>query len=331
MLQKSFLFLERRTGFFGQRIDRRMPDALRLLTTAAADDLAFEAEIVPVSLFWGRAPDRERSWFRLAIAEDWDIGGRFRKLLSLMLNGRNLLVLLGEPLPLQLTLMETRGMPRGPRRLWRQLRMQFRNQRAATIGPDLSHRRTIVAEVLRTKPVRDACARTPSTKKLKRREALKVARGYAVRDRGQLLARVRHLHGGRARPPVEPPVRRCRARQLRRACSRSTEGNEIVYVPCHRSHMDYLLLSYVVYHKGYAVPHIAAGINLNMPVVGSFLRRGGAFFLRRSFGGNADSTPRCSRSTSAPSSPAVIRSNTSSRAAAAAPAACCSRRPACCR
>ncbi|MCK7491600.1 MAG: 1-acyl-sn-glycerol-3-phosphate acyltransferase [Comamonadaceae bacterium] len=65
------------------------------------------------------------------------------------------------------------------------------------------------------------------------------------------------------------------------------EGSEIVYVPCHRSHMDYLLLSYVVYHKGFAVPHIAAGINLNMPVIGSFLRRGGAFFLRRSFGGNA--------------------------------------------
>jgi len=50
--------------------------------------------------------------------------------------------------------------------------------------------------------------------------------------------------------------------------------------------MDYLLLSYVVCHKGYAVPHIAAGINLNLPVIGSFLRRGGAFFLRRSFGGN---------------------------------------------
>ena len=46
-------------------------------------------------------------------------------------------------------------------------------------------------------------------------------------------------------------------------------------------------MSYVVYHKGYAVPHIAAGINLNMPVIGSFLRRGGAFFLRRSFSGNA--------------------------------------------
>jgi glycerol-3-phosphate O-acyltransferase len=65
-----------------------------------------------------------------------------------------------------------------------------------------------------------------------------------------------------------------------------SEGNEVVFVPCHRSHIDYLLLSYTIYFKGYAVPHIAAGINLNMPVVGGILRRGGAFFMRRSFKGN---------------------------------------------
>src|SRR5690606_1850623 len=34
-------------------------------------------------------------------------------------------------------------------------------------------------------------------------------------------------------------------------------------------------------------PHIAAGINLNLPIVGRVLRRGGAFFIRRSFHGNA--------------------------------------------
>ncbi len=44
------------------------------------------------------------------------------------------------------------------------------------------------------------------------------------------------------------------------------DGHEIIYVPCHRSHMDYLLLSYVIYRNGYAIPHIAAGLNLNMPV-----------------------------------------------------------------
>jgi glycerol-3-phosphate O-acyltransferase len=286
VLTSSLLFLERRTGLFGSRIDRRMPEALRALTTAAGDDVAFDPELVPVSLFWGRAPDRERSWFRLLVAEDWDIGGRFRKLLSLLLNGRNLLLLFGEPMPLQPALSETRGMPRGPRRLWRQLRVQFRNQRAATIGPDLSHRRTIVTEVLRTQAVRAAVRGDMREKKLARRDALKVARGYAY----EIAANYSHafvvfLSGvlGRLWNRLYDGVELANFSSLQSV----EEGSEVVYVPCHRSHMDYLLLSYVVYHKGFAVPHIAAGINLNLPVIGSLLRRGGAFFLRRSFGGNA--------------------------------------------
>ncbi len=67
----------------------------------------------------------------------------------------------------------------------------------------------------------------------------------------------------------------------------SRKDHEIIYVPCHRSHMDYLLMSYAIFQQGYAIPHIAAGINLNLPVVGRFLRKGGAFFIRRSFRGSA--------------------------------------------
>ena len=63
-------------------------------------------------------------------------------------------------------------------------------------------------------------------------------------------------------------------------------GHEVVYVPCHRSHMDYLVLSYLLYVRGIVPPHIAAGINLNLPVIGTVLRKGGAFFMRRSFRGN---------------------------------------------
>jgi glycerol-3-phosphate O-acyltransferase len=64
-------------------------------------------------------------------------------------------------------------------------------------------------------------------------------------------------------------------------------GHEVIYVPCHRSHADYLLLSYQLHVSGVVVPHIAAGVNLNLPVIGPILRRGGAFFMRRSFKGNA--------------------------------------------
>ena len=64
------------------------------------------------------------------------------------------------------------------------------------------------------------------------------------------------------------------------------ESHEIVYIPCHRSHIDYLLLSYVLYLNGLTPPHIAAGKNLNLPLLAPLLRRCGAFFMRRSFQGD---------------------------------------------
>jgi glycerol-3-phosphate O-acyltransferase len=286
LLPHSVLFLERRRGLAGQRIDRRMPQELGTLTGIAAADIAFDADLIPVSLFWGRAPGRERSWLRLLLAEDWDIGGRFRKAMSLLINGRNLLTVIGDPIALQPSLAETRGLPRGPRRLARQLRVQLRNQRAATIGPDLSHRRTIVAQVLRTREVREAVRAEMGAKGRERREAIALARSYAE----EIAANYSHpfvafMSGvlGRLWNRVYDGIELANLSSLESVA----EGSEIIYVPCHRSHMDYLLLSYVVFHKGFAVPHIAAGINLDLPVIGRFLRRGGAFFLRRSFAGNA--------------------------------------------
>ena len=60
-------------------------------------------------------------------------------------------------------------------------------------------------------------------------------------------------------------------------CAR--QNFEIVYVPTHRSHLDYLLASYTVYQSGVPSPHIAAGINLNFWPMGWFLRRAGAFLF----------------------------------------------------
>lgn len=59
--------------------------------------------------------------------------------------------------------------------------------------------------------------------------------------------------------------------------------NKIIYIPSHRSHIDYLILSYILYHNGIAPPYIAAGINLNFFPIGIIFRNLGAFFIRRSF------------------------------------------------
>ncbi|KAM3856584.1 dihydroxyacetone phosphate acyltransferase isoform 2-T2 [Vipera latastei] len=65
------------------------------------------------------------------------------------------------------------------------------------------------------------------------------------------------------------------------------QEHPVVLLPSHRSYMDFLLLSYVLYSYDLAMPVIAAGIDfLGMKIVGELLRKSGAFFMRRTFGGN---------------------------------------------
>jgi len=70
------------------------------------------------------------------------------------------------------------------------------------------------------------------------------------------------------------------------AVRETARNGSIVYVPCHKSHFDYLILSYCLFQHWMSVPVIAAGINLAFFPMGPFLRRGGAFFMKRTFKDN---------------------------------------------
>lgn len=71
---------------------------------------------------------------------------------------------------------------------------------------------------------------------------------------------------------------------LARVKSMSMKG-PLILIPCHKSHIDYLILSYILYHNNMPCPHIAAGKNLSFWPLGPIFRSGGAFFLRRTFKG----------------------------------------------
>ena len=49
----------------------------------------------------------------------------------------------------------------------------------------------------------------------------------------------------------------------------------IIFLPCHRSHVDYVSLQLLCYRLGLALPVVVAGDNLNFPLVGSFLQHAG--------------------------------------------------------
>ncbi len=282
----SYFYLSRLRGFWNERLDRRPPPQIAQMLQRLDSDPRFDVDLVPVTVYWGRAPQRERSWFRLLLGENWALTTRVRKFLQVLFNGRDALVEFEEPISLRSLLGEEGGPAVRGRRVTRSLRALYIQRRTARIGPDLSHRRTVVTRVLRTRAVRAAIAQQMREKKISRRAAMREAVGYAE----EIAANYSHVFVRF----FEPVLTWLWSRLYDgvdvghlETLERVAQGNEIVYVPCHRSHMDYLLLSYVIYTNGYAVPHIAAGINLNLPIVGRFLRMGGAFFIRRHFRGNA--------------------------------------------
>ena len=244
-----------------------------------------DVQIVPVRVFWGRAPEKEHSFLRIWLQLSGTFGGRLATLMAVLLNGRNSFVHFSQPISLRELYAQETNPEKLARKVARILRVHNKQVSAAVLGPDLSHRRTLVHQIpnkpLVLKAIHDEAQEKGISKEKARKRALKYADEIAsnisytnVRFLDVVLTWVwNKIYSGVAVHNLDI---------LREV----NKDNEIIYVPCHRSHIDYLLLSYVLYHNGFQLPHIAAGINLNMPVIGSILRRGGAFFMRRTFRDN---------------------------------------------
>ena len=282
---RSVFATARMRGWLPKRIEQQVPSLLHDIADAVVDDAEIDVQLVPVSIFWGRSPEKETSVFKALFAERWKPKGRLRKLLTVFLHGRAVLVQIGAPLPVRASLGEETDKATAARKLARLLRVHFKGVRTATIGPDLSHRNSLIGQLLDAPAVSRQIAREARTRKVDaleirneaRKYALEIAADYSpgfVRFAEKILSWIWHrLYDGIAVHNIDSLL----------ALSRT---HTIIYAPCHRSHIDYLLLSYVVYQHGLVPPHIAAGLNLNLPILGGVLRRGGAFFLRRSFKGN---------------------------------------------
>uniref|UniRef100_A0A3Q3WXM6 Phospholipid/glycerol acyltransferase domain-containing protein n=1 Tax=Mola mola TaxID=94237 RepID=A0A3Q3WXM6_MOLML len=65
----------------------------------------------------------------------------------------------------------------------------------------------------------------------------------------------------------------------------ATQESPVILMPNHRSYVDFLAISYILFSYDIPIPVIAAGIPLaGMKIVGEILRRSGAFFIRRAIG-----------------------------------------------
>ena len=242
---------------------------------------ALDIQMLPVSVMFGRSPGREGHG-----TPHLRVLNGVQKFFAVLWLGRDSFVRFSTTVSLRRMASEHGTDKTIAHKLARVARMHFSRQRLAAVGPSLPARQDLFKKLLTSKAIEKAVADEARTKKISHEKAQQnaitlmeeIAANFsyeAVRLSDRVLSWTwNRLYQGINVHNAE------RVRQL------AQDGHEIVYVPCHRSHMDYLLLSYVLYHQGLVPPHIAAGINLNFWPAGPIFRRLGAFFIRRTFKGN---------------------------------------------
>jgi glycerol-3-phosphate O-acyltransferase len=281
---RAFFFLGHSEGTLGRKTQREQSARMQRLLQHQQEGEG-RIKIVPVSLFWGHQPDKEKSIFKLILSENWTVTNRLKKIFAGLFHPNYILVQFGTAISLSDIVASETDEQKQKRKLLRLLRVDFTRQKQAIIGPDLSHRRTLINSIMDSETVKLAISAESNTSKQSHQKTEKKAYAYAQEIAADQSYRVirffvvlltwlwNKLYDGIDISEINT------AKEL-------AKSHEIVYIPCHRSHIDYLLLSYVLYINGLTPPHIAAGKNLNLPIVGPLLRRGGAFFMRRSFRDN---------------------------------------------
>ncbi len=350
--------------------DEQLSPRLARLVAATLQNPELKIRLIPVSILWGRAPEKEDSLFKLLMTDNWEDPSFTKQLFNIGVMGRDTFVqfhaaqdlrtiiyrslnegldesasaatsnnssivntndLADSPIKQAMEntdlatnlaktskqLSEDKGSaPQSPtssaslsvsesttdssqalipvadanrellRSLQYQLDVYLDKQRASMLGPDLSDRRNLVDKLIYSPAIKHAIEKEATETGVTEHQARDIARGYAnemVNNYSYPIIRVferfltwlwTQLYDG-----VE-------VHHFERVRALATD-HEIIYVPCHRSHIDYMLLSYVIYKRGLSIPYVAAGDNLDVPVLGSLLRGAVAFYIRRSFRGNA--------------------------------------------
>jgi len=278
--------LEGRKPLFGKRENgEKIINSFTSLLALHRQCPELDIQLVPVCLYWGRTPGKDHDSMKAAVFErenpTW-----LRKWLMILFLGRHNFVQFSNALSLRYMADEHGTDKRIAHKLIRVARVHFRRQRKVMTGPQLPNRQMLFASLLKSESIKKAIEEESINKKISPEKARETAIEYLdeiAADYSDSLVRIAERFLTWLWNKLYSGINIKGAEQVRQL---HHDGHEIVYVPCHRSHMDYLLLSYILYYQGMVPPHIAAGINLNFWPAGPMLRRGGAFFIRRSFNGN---------------------------------------------
>lgn len=235
--------------------------------------------IVPLDFLWTRRPQGPRKSIVDILFGEKESPGRLRKIVLFWRNyKKEAQAIAGNPIELEgLALPKLREM----------LAQALKAKRLSLIGPPLRPRSWFIHEVMNDEKLdREICTMAAARKK-----PADDLRMLALRYAKEIIADLDPTYIELLDRALTPSFKKLydsvnispealgRAKEL---CSKGP----CIFVPNHKSHMDYLILAHALHHAGISLPYIAAGINLEFWPLGNLFRKSGAFFIRRAFRGN---------------------------------------------
>lgn len=246
-------------------------------------------QVLPVVVIWDRAPEPARTEVGRFLLGTEDRPGAFGKIRALVRSQGGAIVQVGEPVVLAEQVKVFAGEPtaRRDRALRLVLRRYLYRESQVVKGPRSRPRGWVRKQVLESREVRE----------LMRKEVAATGKSED-RVRGKIVRTFDHIAAQFSYPFV-----RVGAFVTRQIWNRIYSGVDVrdedieriraalragtpVLAPCHRSHLDYLLISSLLHDRDVVIPHIVAGENLSFWPLGAVFRRMGAFFIKRSFSGD---------------------------------------------
>ncbi len=249
-----------------------------------------ELLLVPQVFVWSRSPAKRGSSLPATRRGPCERPGGGRAVAQLLVNRRFATLRAGEPVSLREFLGRDQGGVSDEvlvRRLTYTLLRRLERERRAILGPAKKPAERLREHVVRSpklqKIIVDMAGEGLSERAVITQRALGMVREMeAALDMNAVAALGRVFEQATSRMFSAIEVDEAGIERLREHAKEGT----LILLPSHKSHMDYLVLAWVLYQHKLQLPLIAAGDNLNFFPMGPLFRRAGAFFIRRTFAGD---------------------------------------------
>ncbi len=274
---------------FYNRFIKSTPDPLSLLIELQKT-IDKPVIIIPENIIYILKPTRKEEGPMDMLFGTHERPGRIRRYLTILRHPEKIRVELANPVNLKEFINRPEILALDSEfqthRLRRHLVDILNRQLKSITGPVLKSRQELTEDILTQKSLREYLAQYASERNISLSKTHKkaasyikeIAANYNLRVIGYFAAILNWAFKNIFEELVLDQEEINRMREV------STKA-PLIFVPCHKSHLDYLLLPYVMFINNMPCPHIAAGKNLSFWPLGPIFRRGGAFFLRRTFKG----------------------------------------------